>query len=309
MIDTQNVSTTGPTRVRSDGTQLRCGDAVVRVRGVTYGSLRTWRERAGFPAPAVMAAELRELRRLGVNALRTYEIPPPELLELAGEHEIRVLVGLPFRDWRDERAPGREARRRIASAGQREVDRALELVAGRPEVLGVAVGREVPVDLVRLHHRHHVEQTLTGLVQRLHEGDAGLLATCVNAPATEFLEVPNQDLVTFNITVGDDGAYERHVRRLTLLSRNRPVVVSATGLGAVGHRSTDRAALLRAELRSGDRHRLAGAFVCSPTDGWVTSGRAPWVRDVHALDGDPDGPGTADEPAATAIDRIPVRVA
>ncbi len=296
-------------RVRTEGTQLRCGDAAVRVRGVTYGSLRTWRERAGFPPAAVMAAELRGLRRLGVNAIRTYEIPPGDLLELAGEHGIRVLVGLPFHDWRDEPAPGREARRRIESAGRREVDRALEVVAGRHEVLGVAVGREVPVDLVRLHHRHHVEQMLTALVDRLHDGDPGLLATCVNAPATEFLEIPNQDLVTFNVMVGDEGAYERYVRRLTLISRNRPVVVSATGLGSLDRRSADRAALLRAELRSGDRPRLAGAFVCSPSDGWVTSGGVSSDRDLPEPEVDAEGPLTRDEPGPTAVGRVPVRVA
>jgi hypothetical protein len=309
MILTEPVRTAGITRVRSDGTQLRCGGAAVRIRGVTYGSLRPWRARAGFPQRAVVAAELAALGRLGVNAIRTYEIPPPDLLEVAGEHGIRVLVGLPFHDWRNEPVPGREARRRIASAGHREVDRALEVVAGRHEVLGVAVGREVPVDLVRLHHRHHVEQMLSGLVDRLHDGDGELLATCVNAPATEFLEVPNQDLVTFNVMVHDDGAYERYVHRLTLISRNRPLLVSATATGHLGRPAVDRAALLRAELRSGDRHRLAGAFVCSPPDGWVATDRVSQGRDLPDPRVDPDAPLIGDEPEATAAGRMPVRVA
>jgi len=171
-----------------------------------------------------------------------------------------------------EAGAGPAARRRIVSAGHRAVDEALELVAGRPEVLAVAVAEEVPVELVRIHHRHHVEQTLASLIARLHAGDPDLLATYVNSPTTDYLDIPNQDLVTFNVSRTHRGTFETYLEHLRTISSGRPVFVTDVGRAAAVKGPVSRAAYLCEHLRSIDEHGVAGAFVFAWTNEWVVSG-------------------------------------
>src|ERR1041385_2652845 len=154
------------TRVTADGVHLACGSTPFRGRGVTYGSFFS--------------------RGRG---------PPPEMLELAAEVGLRIIVGLQYADWRMLPPPGRPAERRVLDAGRRAVDAALERCAGRPEVLAIAVGNEVPADLVRLYGIGSVEEVLSELIAGVHAADPGMLATYVNYPTTEFLDVAGQDLI------------------------------------------------------------------------------------------------------------------
>ena len=273
-------------RIRIEGRRLHAGGRPVRVHGVTYGPFRSGADRGSFPTPSEMARDLRTLRLRGINAIRIPELPPPALLELAGEHGVRLLTGLHFCDWRSEPASGLASRRRIAAAADRAADEALELLAGRREVLGIVVGAEVPIDLVRLHHRHHVERTLTAMIDRLHAGDPHLLATYVNSPSTEFLQIPNQDLVTFSVVRAQGGGFESYLAHLREISCGRPVLVTEMGRLAAVHGPRSRAAILREQLRAVEAHDLAGAFVFSWANEWVAAGdpTAGWHFDVAARD-------------------------
>jgi GT2 family glycosyltransferase len=258
-----------PARVVAHGKHLSANGLPFRVHGVTYGSFRRRSDGAPFPETAVLRDDLRRFVRCGVNTLRTYDLPPPDLVELAAEHAIRLCVGLSYHDWRMEPRVDRASRRRIADAGRRAVDEALDLLADHSHVMAVAVGNEVPVDLVRLHGRNHVEQTLIGLIERLHAGTPDLLATYVNFPSTEFLDIPNQDLVAFNVFLERSEDFRRYINHLQVVSGDRPLLISEVGLASEIHGEQAQADLLDDQLRSIDEAGVAGAFVFSWTDDWA----------------------------------------
>lgn len=259
-------------RVERRGKHLWCDGQPFHVRGVTYGSFGARDDGAHFPETSKIDADLAAMRELGINCLRTYELPPDDLLDLLGHHGLRVLVGLHYRGWRMEPGTDRAARRRVRDAGRAAADRAMERLAGRAEVLGVAVGNEIPVDLVRLHGRRAVESSLSDLVTRLHDGAPELLTTYVNFPTTEFLEVPEQDLISMNVFLEDQAAFDRYLQHLQIVSVDRPVLVSELGLASEIHGEQAQAEHLDAQLRGVDEAGLAGAFVYAWTDDWVVAG-------------------------------------
>lgn len=258
--------------VRARGKHLWRGDASFRACGVTYGTFARRQDGAAFPSAEAIERDLEAMASLGVNALRTYELPPPELLDIAAGLGLYVLVGLQYADWREEPVPGRRARRRVLDAGRRAVDEALARIAGRPEALALAVGNEVPVDLVRLHGRRTVEATLGELVAHAQAGDGDLLVTYVNFPSTEFLEIPTQDLVAFNVFLESPTALRRYLEHLQVTSGEKPLLVTELGLAGEVHGRARQAESLADQLRQVDEAGLAGGFVFSWTDDWVVAG-------------------------------------
>ena len=273
-------------RVSARGKHLWDGDEPARVHGVTYGSFARRPDGTGFPDTSTIRRDFAAMRWLGLNTVRTYELPPQDLLEAAAENDLRVFVGLDYRDWRTEQGTDRSARRRISDAAKRAVDDALERLAGRPEVLAVAVGNEVPVDLVRLHGRAHLERTLTATVTRLHDGDPAMLATYVNFPTTEFLQIPNLDLITFNVFLEHAADFRRYVEHLQLISRDRPLLITEMGLASEVHGESAQADLMSEQLRDVDELGAAGGVIFSWTDEWVVAGEsvAGWGFGLTTVD-------------------------
>ena len=196
-------------RVRADGRFLAIGQQPFRVRGVTYGGFRSRLDGWQYPESAVPKRDFTAIAGAGLNTIRTYTLPPPEALEIAAELDLRLIVGLNYHDWRMEPDSGRRGRRRIREAGREAVASAMDSLAGNLTVLAVAVGNEIPVDLVRLHGIGSVEHTLASIVGDVHASDRDMLATYVNFPTTEFLEVEGQDIVTFNVFLEQPGQLRR----------------------------------------------------------------------------------------------------
>src|ERR1043166_6188230 len=103
----------GTARVAVDGVHLSCDGRPFRVRGVTYGSFLPRADGAPFPVRETCRADLTAIADAGLNVLRTYTVPPPEILELAAETGLRVLVGLQSHDWRMLPPPGRRSQRQV----------------------------------------------------------------------------------------------------------------------------------------------------------------------------------------------------
>ena len=84
-------------RVRVEGQAFSFAGKRLRVQGVTYGPFAP--NAAGEPLPdlEVVADDFDRMRDAGVNALRTYHVPPGWLLELADERELFVLIDVPTR--------------------------------------------------------------------------------------------------------------------------------------------------------------------------------------------------------------------
>jgi glycosyltransferase involved in cell wall biosynthesis len=259
-------------RVAADGKYLLAGESVFRVRGVTYGSFRPRADGEHYPTSDVVARDFRSIADAGLNTVRTYSLPPPDALDLAAENGLYVLVGLHYDDWRAEARPGRASRRRILEAGRRAVDEALDRCAGRPEVLALAVGNEVPGDLVRFHAIGSVEETLSALIADIHSGSTDLLATYVNYPTTEYLHVDGQDIVCFNVFLEDPNAFHRYLNHLQVVSENRPLLITELGLAGDIHGSAEQASSLAWQLRLVDEVGCAGAAIFSWTDDWAVGG-------------------------------------
>ncbi|HEU4480602.1 MAG TPA: glycosyltransferase, partial [Actinomycetota bacterium] len=194
---------------------------------------------------------------------------PVELLDLAAELGMRVLVGIDYLDWRYETQPGRKANARVHAAGMRAVEEALERCAGRPEVLAISVGNEVPADVTRAHGIATVEGLLGELVAAVHEGDPEMLVTYCNFPTTEYLQIPGQDLICMNVFLEDPRTFRRYIRHLQVVADDRPLLLTELGLASEIHGEEAQAAALKWQLRILDECGVAGATVFSWTDEWA----------------------------------------
>jgi O-antigen biosynthesis protein len=261
-------------RVVVDGVHLALDGAMYRVRGATYGSFIPRFDGQLYPERAVVKQDFATMAEIGLNTVRTYTLPPIDIIEIAEDHGLRLLVGIQYADWRMEPRPGRTARRRVLDAGQRAVDEALESCSGNPNVLAVAVGNEAPADLVRLHGVGAVTEVLGDLIGRIHDADPDLPVTYVNFPTTEFLPIEGQDIVCFNVFLERPAAMRRYLRHLRVLAGDRPLVISELGLAADLHGADAQAEALDWQLRLVDETGCAGATVFSWTDEWGVDGES-----------------------------------
>jgi ABC-type multidrug transport system fused ATPase/permease subunit/glycosyltransferase involved in cell wall biosynthesis len=214
------------------------------------------------------------MARASINTVRTYTLPPADLMSIAEEKGLRILVGLDYPDWRIERTPGRQARRRVLEAGRQAAAEAMERCAFDPAVLAIAVGNEIPADLVRLHGAHAVEDILSELIEYVHMVDPAMPATYVNYPGTEYLEVWGQDFVSFNVFLEDREAFRAYLRHLQVVSQDLPLVITELGLGSEKTSEAAQTETLAWQLQRVDEAGCAGAVVFSWTDEWTVNGEA-----------------------------------
>ncbi|MFM8237737.1 MAG: glycosyltransferase [Actinomycetota bacterium] len=283
-------------RVITDGKHLRLGDTRFSARGVTYGSFLPRADGARFPPPDRIARDVEHMHRLGLNTIRVYDTPPTDLLDAVTAHDLRLIVGADYRDWRDADRPGRATHRAVLDAGRRALDELLDRCAGRPEVLAVTVGNEVPADVARVHGIHAVEDVLSALVQHVHAADPALPTTYTSFPSTEYLTVDGIDLHSFNVFLEDPEAFRRYVRHLQIVSSDRPLLITELGLASAVHDPEAQARLLEHQLRIIDEEGCAGAMVFAYTDEWGVNGRPVegWGFGITTAD-------RAERPAAAAV--------
>src|SRR6185437_5443272 len=92
----RDVRVTSGTRVEARGKFLWEGDRKLYVKGVTYGTFRPDEHGEEFHDPASVDRDFAAMADVGINAVRTYTVPPRWLLDVAGQHGLRVLAGLPW---------------------------------------------------------------------------------------------------------------------------------------------------------------------------------------------------------------------
>jgi hypothetical protein len=129
------------------GKFLYAGEDKLTLRGTTYGTFCPGPDGAEFPPPEVVAADLRAMAEQGFNTLRTYTVPPVWMLDLAREHGLRILVGIPADRHVGGQSDGtwKEAEQLVAGA--------VRACAGHPAVLAYSVGNELPASLIHWHGR------------------------------------------------------------------------------------------------------------------------------------------------------------
>jgi GT2 family glycosyltransferase len=260
---------TSPSRVYVRGKSLYLGTQQLEVRGVTYGPFDSG-PHGGFE-PAAATADFERMARAGVNAIRVYAPPPRWLLDLAHEHGLHVMVGIPWEQHVAFLDTG------VAVAIERSVREAVRSCAGHPAVLCFAVGNEIPASIVRWHGRRRVERFLARLCRAARQEDRGALVTYVNFPSTEYLRLPEVDFLSFNVFLERRELLERYLARLQNLAHDRPLLLTELGLDSRRHGEAEQAHALQWQLEACARAGCAGTFVFAWTDQWHRGGHE--IRD------------------------------
>src|SRR5947207_3054638 len=126
------------------GKFIYLGDQKRYVRGVTYGPFRPDADGAEYYSPDVVERDFATMAVNGINAVRTYTVPPRWLLDTAQRHGLRVMVGLPV-----ERYIGFLADKQKKNAApdiEELVRTGVRACAGHPAVLCYAIGNEIGLD-------------------------------------------------------------------------------------------------------------------------------------------------------------------
>jgi O-antigen biosynthesis protein len=252
-----------PPRPRVDGKFIWLGDEKLYVRGATYGTFAADENGAAYPTPQAVDADFERMAKSGFNAVRTYTVPPAWLLDLAAEHALHVMVGLPWEHHvaflEDKgQAQSIEARLRAGVAS----------CAGHPAVLCYTVGNEVRAPIVRWYGRRRVERFLERLALAARDEDPEGLVTYVNYPTTEYLQLPFLDLVCFNVYLEARETLDAYLARLHNLVGDRPLVLAEVGLDSRRNGVDEQARSLSWQLRTAFQSACAGAFVFAWTDEW-----------------------------------------
>lgn len=256
-------------RLASRGKFLFAGDAKFYVRGTTYGTFvldQDGRERFD---PAVVDRDFALMSRNGLNAVRTYTVPPRWLLDAASRYGLRVMVGVP---WEQHVAFLDDAR--VSKRIESRVREYASECAGHPAILCYAVGNEIPGPVVRWLGPRRVERFVERLYRAVKTEDARALVTYVNYPTTEYLELPFLDLVAFNVYLETQQRFEAYLARLQHIAGDRPLVMAEVGLDSRRHGERAQAVVLDRQLRSIFESGCAGAFAFAWTDEWHRGGYA-----------------------------------
>ena len=267
---------TGPDRlirVRRDGKLFAAGGERFAVRGVTYGTFRPRHDGARFPPAGRIAEDFAAMAAAGFTVVRTYTVPPPDLLELAAGHGLRVLAGVFYPDWRY--LVGGGVRRAAAWEAHQAVAAAAAALRGRPEVLALSIGNEIPADAIRWFGTRRVAGLLGDLTARVRDADPDLLVTYANYPTAEYLPLDDLDFLTFNVFLERRDDFRRYLTRLHHLAGDRPLVLGEVGLdcGGTAEGETRQADVVDWQLAAATERGVAGTCLFSWTDEW-------WVGDA-----------------------------
>jgi len=256
-------------RVASRGKFLFAGDAKFYVRGATYGTFALDPEGRERFDPATVESDFAFMSVNGLNAVRTYTVPPRWVLDAAQRHGLRVMVGVP---WEQHVAflDGAAVARRIES----RVRRYASECAGHPAILCYAVGNEIPGPVVRWLGPRRVERFVERLYRAVKAEDPRGLVTYVNYPTTEYLQLPCLDLVAFNVYLETQQKFEAYLARLQHVAGDRPLVMAEVGLDSRRHGEKAQALTLDRQLRGIFESGCAGAFAFAWTDEWHRGGYA-----------------------------------
>lgn len=249
------------------GKFLYAGDQKLYIKGVTYGPFRPTQDGSQYRDRAMVDRDFAMMAMAGINAVRTYTVPPRWLLDAALQHGLRVMVGVP---WEQHIAflDDRNTPRRI----ERTVREAVRACAGHPAVLAFAVGNEIPAPIVRWYGRTRIERFLRRFVHAVKSEDPAALATYVNYPTTEYLQLDFLDFVCFNVYLEDQRTLSNYLARLQNLAGDRPLVMGEVGLDSIRNGAQRQAQTLAWQVREAFAAGCAGMFVFAWTDEWHRGG-------------------------------------
>ncbi len=261
-------------RVQIDGKQFRRGDERFYFRGVTYGTFRPRADGARFPERERVARDFAAMRDAGFTVVRTYTVPPEDVVELAAAAGLYLLADVFYPDWRYLVAPSVRELERVARQARAEVRRVARRFARTDHVLALTLGNEVPADVLRWVGTRPVADTIDSLVDVVKQEDPDRLVTYGNYPTAEYLPLDRLDFLTFNVFLEGEEAFRSYLARLHTLAGDRPLVLGEIGLNAGVEPGGElrQADVLSWQLATALERGVAGTCLFTWTDEW-------WVGD------------------------------
>jgi O-antigen biosynthesis protein len=273
------------------GKFIYLGEQKFYVRGATYGTFRPGVGGDEYRDPGVVERDFALMAANGLNAFRTYTVPPRWLLDAARRPGLYVMVGLPWEQHVTFLDDGRRAR-----AIEDRVRAGVRTCAGHPAVLCYVIGSEIPASIVRWYGPRRIERYLERLYHAAKDEDPGGLVTYVNYPSTEYLRLPFVDFVGFNLYLEEQEDLEAYLARLHNIAGDKPVVMAEIGLDSRRHGEEAQARALDWQIRTTFAAGCAGAFVFSWTDEWHRGG-----HDIEDWDFGLTGRDRRPKPALAAV--------
>jgi len=254
-------------RPQVEGKFIFVGNEKFYVRGVTYGPFRPDENGCEYHTPEMVDRDFAQMAENGINAVRTYTIPPKWLLDVAQRHGLRVMVGLPW----EEHITFLETKK-LADDIESRVRKSVQACAKHPAILCFTIGNEIPATIVRWYGARRIEAYLERLYKAVKEEDPQALVTYVNFPTTEYLDLSFVDFVSFNVYLETKEKLDGYLARLQNLAGERPLVMAEIGLDSMRKGEDVQADTLNWQIRSTFAAGCAGVFVFSWTDEWHRGG-------------------------------------
>lgn len=299
-----SVSAIASSRPRIDGKFFRVGGKKFYPKGVTYGPFAPDEQGEHFgPAPQA-SRDFAQIRELGANLLRVYHVPPPWFLDLAAEHDLKLLIDIPwnkhvcFLDSQDARE---EARQAVAQAAR--------ACASHPAVFALSLVNEIPPDIVRWSGADKVAGFIDELVGVVKAVNPECLCTFGNYPPTEFLRPKEIDFHCFNVYIHQPRPFENYLARLQMIVESKPLILGEYGIDSLREGEDRKCEILGWKTELVFRGGLAGGIVYSFTDDWFKDG-APvldWAFGLTTRDRQPKASFRAVQEMFRAAPHFPLR--
>src|SRR2546423_4207134 len=255
-------------RVNVDGKFFRAGGKKLYVKGIAYGPLAPNAGGQPFASPEQTAADFATIEEVGANVIRIYSPPPRWFLDLALEHDLYVLVDIP---WNKQLCflQSEAARSEVRDS----VRRAVYACGRHPAVFAFSVANEIPPDVVRWSGTRSVADFIDDLIQEAKRIDPDALCTFTSFPPTEFLRPQTIDFVCFNVYLHLRKPFENYLARLQMLAGAKPLMLGEFGIDSVREGETRKCEILAWQIESGFRAGLAGMVIFCYTDDWFKGER------------------------------------
>jgi GT2 family glycosyltransferase len=260
-------STPPAARVRTAGKFFIADQKKFFLKGVTYGPFNPIWHGSDYHAPATVEHDFSMMAAHGINAVRTYTAPPRWLLDIAARQGIGVMAGIPW----TQHVAFLDHKEHIQHS-YRLVHDAMDRLGAHPALLAIAVGNEIPAQVVRWYGHRRIEKHLEKLARIVKQEDPATLVTYANYPTTEYLELPFLDFVSFNVYLDAPDRFDAYLPRLQNLAGERPLILSEIGVDSVRHGKPAQAEMLVQKINAVFAGGAAGMFTFSWTDEWFRNG-------------------------------------
>ncbi|MDQ3931837.1 MAG: hypothetical protein M3252_03235, partial [Actinomycetota bacterium] len=219
-------------RVTTDGKFFMRGNARFHFRGVTYGTFQARDDGALFPERDRVKRDFADMVDAGFTVVRTYTLPPEDVVELAADWGLHLLPDIFYPDWRYLVGVSRNEQRQLVRSAQQDVRLAARRLADADHVLALSLGNEIPSDVLRWFGAERIANVLSGLADTVRGEDPERLVTYANYPTAEYLPLESVDFLTFNVFLERREDFRRYLTRLQHLAGERPLVLGEVGMHA-----------------------------------------------------------------------------